>query len=242
MIKQSRSIILAIITLTLILSLVLSGWITKVFIRLPLISFGTVLQANNQLSQNQLQARLISLEAEVASLLYLKSENELLKSAIETKNEIGITPIQAKIITFDNNFTRSSALVGIGFNEGVRVGQPVIYLGHLVGLVKDVSDSSSKIQFLNDADSKLAISLQNSNSSQGVLKSQFGTSLEVDSISKLEQVNQGNNIITSATETIPAGLLVGKVKSVSEGDLFHKIIVDYPINVYQLTEVFILQT
>lgn len=242
MIKQNRSIILAIITLTLILSLVLSGWITKVFTRLPLISFGTVLQANNQLSQNQLQARLISLEAEVASLLYLKSENELLKSAIETKNEIGITPIQAKIITFDNNFTRSSALVGIGFNEGVRVGQPVIYLGHLVGLVKDVSDSSSKIQFLNDADSKLAISLQNSNSSQGVLKSQFGTSLEVDSISKLEQVNQGNNIITSATETIPAGLLVGKVKSVSEGDLFHKIIVDYPINVYQLTEVFILQT
>lgn len=242
MIKQNRSIILAIITLTLILSLVLSGWITKVFTRLPLISFGTVLQANNQLSQNQLQARLTSLEAEVASLLYLKSENELLKSAIETKNEIGITPIQAKIITFDNNFTRSSALVGIGFNEGVRVGQPVIYLGHLVGLVKDVSDSSSKIQFLNDADSKLAISLQNSNSSQGVLKSQFGTSLEVDSISKLEQVNQGNNIITSATETIPAGLLVGKVKSVSEGDLFHKIIVDYPINVYQLTEVFILQT
>jgi cell shape-determining protein MreC len=242
MIKQNRSIILAIITLTLILSLVLSGWITKVFTRLPLISFGKVLQANNQLSQNQLQARLISLEAEVASLLYLKSENELLKSAIETKNEIGITPIQAKIITFDNNFTRSSALVGIGFNEGVRVGQPVIYLGHLVGLVKDVSDSSSKIQFLNDADSKLAISLQNSNSSQGVLKSQFGTSLEVDSISKLEQVNQGNNIITSATETIPAGLLVGKVKSVSEGDLFHKIIVDYPINVYQLTEVFILQT
>jgi cell shape-determining protein MreC len=69
------------------------------------------------LSQNQLQARLTSLEAEVASLLYLKSENELLKSAIETKNEIGITPIQAKIITFDNNFTRSSALVGIGFNE-----------------------------------------------------------------------------------------------------------------------------
>jgi len=242
MIKQNRSIILAIITLTLILSLVLSGWITKVFTRLPLISFGKVLQANNQLSQNQLQARLTSLEAEVASLLYLKSENELLKSAIETKNEIGITPIQAKIITFDNNFTRSSALVGIGFNEGVRVGQPVIYLGHLVGLVKDVSDSSSKIQFLNDADSKLAISLQNSNSSQGVLKSQFGTSLEVDSISKLEQVNQGNNIITSATETIPAGLLVGKVKSVSEGDLFHKIIVDYPINVYQLTEVFILQT
>jgi rod shape-determining protein MreC len=242
MMKQNKSIIISSIILILIAILVLSGWITKIFTKLPLITFGPILNANNQLSQDQLQARVISLEAEVASLLYLKSENELLKSAIETKNETGIIPIQAKIITFDNNFARSSALVGVGSNVGVKEGQPVIYLGHLVGIVKEVSESSSKIQFLNDADSKLAISLQNSNSSQGILKSQFGTSLEVDSISKLEPVNQGNNIITSATETIPAGLLVGKVKSVSEGDLFHKIIVDYPINFYQLNEVFILKT
>lgn len=242
MIKQYKSLIIASTVLILIIIFVFSGWMTKIFARLPLIAFGTVLQANNQVSEEQLKAKVTSLEAEVASLLYLKSENELLKSAIETKNETGIIPIQAKIITFDNNFTRSSALVGVGSNAGVKEGQPAIYLGHLVGIVKEVSDSSSKIQFLNDADSKLAISLQNSNSSQGILKSQFGTSLEIDSISKLEPVNQGNNIITSATEKIPAGLLVGKVKSVSEGDLFHKIIVDYPINFYQLNEVFILKT
>jgi len=242
MTKQYRSLIIASTVLILIAGLVLSGWMMKIFARLPLIAFDTMLQANNQVSEEQLKAKVISLEAEVASLLYLKSENELLKSAIDTKNETGIIPIQARIITFDNNFTRSSALVGVGSNLGVKEGQPVIYLGHLVGIVKEVSKDSSKIQFLNDADSKLAISLNNSNSSQGILKSQFGTSLEVDSISKLEPVNQGNNIITSATETIPAGLLVGKVKSVSEGDLFHKIIVDYPINFYQLNEVFILKT
>ncbi|NBP56821.1 rod shape-determining protein MreC [bacterium] len=242
MTKQYRSLIIASTVLILIAGLVLSGWMMKIFARLPLIAFDTMLQANNQVSEEQLKAKVISLEAEVASLLYLKSENELLKSAIDTKNETGIIPIQARIITFDNNFTRSSALVGVGSNLGVKEGQPVIYLGHLVGIVKEVSKDSSKIQFLNDADSKLAISLKNSNSSQGILKSQFGTSLEVDSISKLEPVNQGNNIITSATETIPAGLLVGKVKSVSEGDLFHKIIVDYPINFYQLNEVFILKT
>ena len=242
MTKQYRSLIIASTVLILIAGLVLSGWMMKIFARLPLIAFDTMLQANNQVSEEQLKAKVISLEAEVASLLYLKSENELLKSAIDTKNETGIIPIQARIITFDNNFTRSSALVGVGSNLGVKEGQPVIYLGHLVGIVKEVSKDSSKIQFLNDADSKLAISLKNSNSSQGILKSQFGTSLEVDSISKLEPVNQGNNIITSATETITAGLLVGKVKSVSEGDLFHKIIVDYPINFYQLNEVFILKT
>jgi|688.fasta_scaffold04549_7 cell shape-determining protein MreC len=242
MIKQYKSIIIASISLIVILTLVLSGFISKMLSKLPLVALGDMLETNNQLSQEQLQSRVIALEAEVASLLYLKSENELLKSAIETKNEIGITPIQAKIITFDNNFTRSSALVGVGENEGVKVSQPVIYLGHLVGIVKEVSAYSSKIQFLNDADIKISVSIQNANSSQGILKSNFGTSLEVDSISKLESVNQENNIITTATDAIPAGLKIGKVKSVSEGDLFHKIIVNYPINFYQLSEVFILKT
>jgi cell shape-determining protein MreC len=242
MIKQNKSIIVAGVVLVIIMALLLSGLMTKSLNKFPLITQGNILKANNQLSQEQLQAKVIALEAEVASLLYLKSENELLKSAIETKNETGITPIQAKIITFDNNFTRSSALVAAGSNEGVRVEQPVIYLGHLVGIVKEVSESSSKIQFLNDSDIKLAVSIQNADSSQGVLKSNFGTVLEVDSISKLEAVNQDNNVITTSTETIPSGLKVGKVKSVSEGDLFHRIIVDYPINFYQLTEVFILKT
>lgn len=241
MIKQNKSLHIAIIILLFILGLVLSGVMLKMLNKLQVFKLGGILD-DNKVSQEQQQSRVIALEAEVASLLYLKSENEVLKSAIETKNENGIIPIQAKIITFDNNFTRSSALVSAGSNEGVRLNQPVIYLGHLVGIVKEVSESSSKIQFLNDADIKLAVSIQNADSSQGVLKSNFGTSIEVDSISKLESVNQGNNVITTATETIPAGLKIGKVRSVSEGDLFHRIIIDYPINFYILTEVFILKT
>lgn len=243
MIKNNQTILGLGIILMLGLGLFITGWMPKILTRLPLITFSTNLQANDETpSAEQLQARVTALEAEVASLLYLKSENELLKSAIQTKNETGITPIQAKIITFDNDFTRSSAVVAVGSQDGVRIGQPVIYLGHLVGQVKDVSANSSKIQFLNDAESKLAIALQNANNSQGILKSQFGTALEVDAVSKLEVVNTGNNIITMATETIPAGLLVGKVESVTEGDLFHKIMVEYPISFYQLREVFILKT
>lgn len=242
MIKRNKSIIVAGISLVFITGLVLSGFTGNILSSFPLVVFGSVAEENTQLSPEQLQARITSLEAEVASLLYLKSENELLKSAIETKNETGIIPIQAKIITFDNNFTRSSALVAAGSNEGVRVDQPVIYLGHLVGIVKEVSESSSKIQFLNDADIKLAVSIQNANTSQGILKSNFGVGIEVDSVSKLEPVNPENNIITTSTESIPAGLKIGKVKSVLEGDLFHKIIVDYPIKFHTLTEVFILKT
>jgi len=240
--KQNKSIIIAILVLVVFIILIFTGLMTKMFGKLSLIDFNLFSKDNNESSVEQLKSKVTSLEGEVASLLYLKSENELLKSAIQTKNETGITPIQAKIITFDNDFTRSSAVVAVGSKDGVKVNQPVIYLGHLIGQVQEVSESSSKIQFLNDAESKLAVTIQNINSSQGILKSEFGTTLEVDAISKLDTVNSGNNIVTVATEIIPAGLLVGKVESVSEGDLFHKIIVDYPIKFYQLTEVFILKT
>lgn len=242
MIKKNKSIIIIGIISSLIIILTFTGITNNLLKRFPLISFGQIINIDDNLSKEHLEAKVISLEAEVASLLYLKSENELLKSAIQTKNETGITPIQAKIIAFDNDFTRSSALVEVGSNDGVKINQPVIYLGHLVGRVKEVSDNSSKIQFLNDTELKLAVAIQNSSSSQGVLKSEFGTALEVDSVSKLESVSTENNIITLANENIPAGLLVGKIKSVSEGDLFHKIIVDYPIDFYKLTDVFILKT
>lgn len=240
--NKNRSIIFSCIILSIVFILTITDNSSKILGQLPLISLTKTSDATEGLSVEQLKAKITSLEAEVASLLYLKSENELLKSAIETKNSTGITPIQAKIITFDNNFTRSSALVQVGSNDGVKVNQPVIYLGYLVGLVKEVSPNSSQIQFLNDSDIKLAVTVQNINSSQGVLKSKFGTVLEVDSVSKLETVSKETNVVTTATESIPAGLLVGKIQEVTEGDLFHNIIVNNPINFYNLTEVFILKT
>jgi rod shape-determining protein MreC len=239
--KHPISLILAGVTLCIIIGLIFTGSIPKIVQQLPLI--GQVFAQNNSNeSPEQLQAKIISLESEIASLLYVKSENELLKSAIETKNDTGITPIQAKIVTFDNDFTRSSATVAVGSKEGVKVNQPAIYLGYLVGQVKEVSESSSKIQFLNDANSKIAVEIQKDNPSQGILKSEYGTVLEVDSVPKLDPIVKDQNIITTPTEMMPAGLLVGKIKDISEGDLFHRIIVDYPINFYQLTEVFILKT
>lgn len=218
------------------------GGIPTVLSQLPLMRGVYAENTSDTLSPEQLQAQITSLQAEVSSLLYVKSENELLRSAIETKNETAITPIKARIITFDNNFTRSSATVNVGSSSGVKENQPVIYLGHMIGIVQTVSENSSKIQFLNDSSSKVAVTIQKDNPSQGVLMSQYGTLLQVDLISKLEPVAPDQAVVTTQTETIPGGLLIGKIKEVSEGDLFHRIMVDSPINFYDLTDVFILKT
>lgn len=240
--KKSTSIITSGIILCIILGLVITGSIPTLLSQLPLIRGVSAQRSSDIPSVEQLQSQVTSLQAEVASLLYLKSENELLKSAIETKNDTAIMPIQARIIAFDNNFVRSSATLNVGSSSGIRENQPVIYLGHMIGIIRSVNENFSQVQFINDTSSKIAVTVQKDNPSQGVLGSQYGTLLQVDLISKLEPVAVEQKVVTTQTDTMPGGLLIGTIKEVSEGDLFHRIIVETPINFYQLTDVFILKT
>ncbi len=190
--------------------------------------------------QNPVQ-EVASLKAEIASLLYLKQENELLRSAIETKNETGLVPLKANVISFDNNFLRSTLLVNVGSEQGVSANQPVIYLGYLIGMVTEVTADTARIQLISDSESTVGVQIGNEVSSQGVLKSSFGTELFVDLVPKVEQVSIDQPIFTSGVGGIPAGLVVGTVQQVNEGELFHEIIVDYPINLRRIHTVFILK-
>ncbi len=191
-------------------------------------------------SSLSLEEENVALRAEIASLLYLKQENDLLKSVIETRNESRLNPVQGDIIGFDNLFLRNTALINVGSRDGIQKDQPAIYLGHLVGQVVEVSESWSRIRFVHDTDSTIGVRIENEQNSQGLLKSQFGTTLMVDLVPRVESVEVGQPIFTSGVGNIPAGLVVGTIASVSEGNLFHEIMVDYPINTRRINTVFIL--
>lgn len=102
----------------------------------------TTIEPSREQSEQGLQEENAALKAELSSLMYLKQENELLKSALETRETTALTPVKAKVVGFDNNFLRHSALVNIGSNQGVEVNQPAIYLGYLVGKVVSVYENS----------------------------------------------------------------------------------------------------
>ena len=191
-------------------------------------------------SNLSLEEENIALKAEVASLLYLKQENTLLKSALEMRNDFSLNPVQGDIIGFDSVFLRNTALVNVGSRDGIQVDQPVVYLGHLVGQVIEVSETWSRIRFVHDQQSSIGVRIQNEANSQGLLKSRFGTSLMVDLIPRVEEIEEGQAIFTSGVGNIPAGLVLGTIASISEGSLFHEVVVDYPINTRRITTVFIL--
>lgn len=196
---------------------------------------------NLDLSRAELQEEVVQLRAERASLMDLKRENQALRQAINTKNETELTPVISRIISFDNMFLRHTALLDKGDNHNITENQVVMYQGHVVGKIVDVDESSSRVQFIFDPESRIGVSIGNEDKSQGLLVSQYGTDITIDLIPRDETVEKGDPIYTSGVGDLPSGLVIGQVASVSEGDRFQDIEVDYPIHIRKLDTVFIFQ-
>lgn len=197
----------------------------------------TVLDSPDSLS---LEQEVIALRAEVSSLLYLKQENTLLRDALELQNETQLSPVKGDIVAYDNVFLRNSALLNVGSNDGIQLNQAVIYLGHLVGQIVEVSNTSSRVRFLSDPESSIGVTIENEANSQGILKSLYASQLIIDLVPRLEEVSEGQSIYTSGIGYLPPGLFVGTIDSVEEGDLFYNIVLSQPINSRRLTTVFVL--
>ena len=208
----------------------------------PIVNFSMAFEVNRNTPQRDisLEQEVVSLRAELGSLLYIKQENELLKNALDIQNETKLSPVLAKVVAYDNNFLRNSAVLNVGSNNGIALDQPVIYLGHLIGQIVEVNDTTSKVRFLSDPESSLAVTIGNESNSQGIVKSQYSSQLIVDLVPRLESVSVGQLVYTSGIGNFPPGLFVGEINLVDEGDLFYKIQLSQPFSVRRLHTMFVL--
>lgn len=197
--------------------------------------------ADLDMSTSELKEEVLQLRAERASLMDLKRENQALRQAINTTQEREINPLIGHIVSFDNMFLRHTALLDTGADHDVEENQVVMYQGHVVGKIVEVKETSSRVQFILDPESRIGVSIGNEDNSQGMLVSKYGTDVTVDLVPRDELVEEGDPIYTSGVGDLPSGLVVGQVASVSEGDRFQDIKVDYPIRIRRLDTVFIFQ-
>lgn len=183
----------------------------------------------------------IDLKSRLAELTYLEKDNEILRSAIETKEKTKSNILEVNIIGFDNALNKNFIILNKGKNDGIVQNQAIIYRGYFVGKVVEVLEDTSKVEFINSNQSNIGVRIQNELRSEGVLKSNYGIELFIDLIPKTENINIGDFVYTSGIGDIKEGLLIGTVKSIEEGDLFYKVYLDYPIDLNRLYKVYILQ-
>jgi rod shape-determining protein MreC len=169
----------------------------------------------------QLKARIATLEVEVAQLNELKKENERLKELLSYAEEtINDEYVTARVIANSGNVWFDTFTLNAGREHGVSVGDPVVNNQGLVGIVSEVGATWCKVRGIIDPQASVGVLVERTRDNgfvRGVLASgKDGNMVELYFLPSGSDLIPGDKIITNGlgSEKIPKGLVIGTVSEV----------------------------
>ncbi|MGD8813246.1 MAG: rod shape-determining protein MreC [Anaerolineales bacterium] len=183
---------------------------------------------------------LISSPRDVASLrariAELEAENALLEQqVISLREQVTETDILAALLDFARTQPESrylagpvigrdvspflrSVWIGVGSDDGVGRGMPVVTNQGLVGRVMEVFATVSRVQLITDPQAAVNVRFQDSRA-DGILVAQLSGELHIEMISQEKTISPDELVLTSGLGgTYPADIPVGQVLSVRKRD------------------------
>src|SRR6266545_8417332 len=158
--------------------------------------------------------------------------------------------VPAPVIARDPTGVLHSIVLGVGSDDGVKVGHVVLSDQGLVGRVSEVGPNYSKVLLVTDSSSIVSALVQGSRAT-GIVRGQFGDSLIMDWILQSEPVKAGDVVITAGlglgTELrslYPKGLVIGKVVQVqsAEAAAYQRAILVPAVDLRRLEHVLVVKT
>ncbi|MEI7690438.1 MAG: rod shape-determining protein MreC [bacterium] len=198
---------------------------------------------NLQKDNSELQLKLDKSLAEIGRLDALQKENSQLKKDLSFKNTNDFDMIGARVVYFDPSNIKDTVTIGAGKNEGLKDGDIVIANGFLVGRIRDISKTTSKVMIITDPESVIAATVVGKNIS-GTVKGKIGNGLFMDQVPQNEKVAKGDIIATSGLGgTFPKGLLIGEIENVQQisGSIFQAIDIQPFVKINNLDNVMIIK-
>ncbi len=164
-----------------------------------------------------LKKRVLRLEKENNELRELAIANKRLRSLLSLKKRVSLHTICATIIAQDPSPWFQTVLIDKGRADGIKEDMAVVVSQGIVGRVKEVSEGVSKVFLLTDPNSSIDAIIQR-NRVRGIASGKRGNLLELKYVSEDEDVQIGDQVISSGMEGIfPKGFPIGKVKSIKKG-------------------------
>ena len=196
------------------------------------------LEADNRILKNKIAV----LQTEL--ILYKEGylEAQRLQKILSLQNDYHHSNIAARVIGREQAALSKTFWINKGSAHGLKSGMPVIVPPGLIGRLTDVSWHSSKVLLLIDENSNVDALIQRTRV-QGIVRGAGSRGCVVRYISKIQDVKEGDVIMTSGMSNIfPKGLLIGTVSHVDHRDvgLFLKIRVTPFVDFSTLEEVLIL--
>lgn len=194
-------------------------------------------QAGLENEINQLQGQLSQMEV-------LKNENIALKA------ELGVTGVShdlnkvlATVVLYGTNPLDRTFTVNVGSSQGIKVGQPAVSGGYLVGVVISVREHSAVVRSVISPQSTIQVWLPTLNQ-KGLLIGDTNT-LRVEKLSQSVDFPLNSLVETSGLGgSLPQGILVGSLGSIlsKPSDLSQSFRVEPPKDPALITTLMILLT
>lgn len=168
----------------------------------------------------------------------------------QTRATLSFESLAAPVIARDPTGVSSSIVLGVGADEGVKVGHVVLSDQGLVGRVSEVGPNYSKVLLVTDSSSIVSALVQGSRAT-GIVRGQFGDSLIMDWILQTEPVKAGDVVITAGLglgnelrSLYPKGLVIGKVVQVqsAEAAAYQRAILVPAVDLRRLEHVLVVKT
>jgi rod shape-determining protein MreC len=158
--------------------------------------------------------------------------------------------VPAPVIARDPTGVLHSIVLGIGTDDGVKVGHVVLSDQGLVGRVSEVGTNYSKVLLVTDSSSVVSALVQGSRAT-GIVRGQFGDSLIMDWLLQTEPVKEGDVVITAGLgigdelrSLYPKGLVIGTISQIqtAEAAAYNRAIVTPAVDLRRLEHVLVVKT
>lgn len=196
-------------------------------------------------ANEELEARILELEAETNERDVLIQENERLR------NELGLLPreefdlLGAEIIGFGSVSNQAVRIINRGSTDGLKKGDPVIVgKSVLIGKVIETREQTATIVLLTSEESSINITIANKEI-LGIVRGDHDVGLLLDLIPQQDELNIGDQIVTSGVgNDFPQQLTVGTIEELrkTENEIFQQAFVKPARDPRYLREVFVIRT
>jgi rod shape-determining protein MreC len=185
---------------------------------------------NAKSENDRLRKENAELRERVARADAAENENRKLRGLVDLpKNPAypdGVKPLTARVIARSPTVWSEAIQIDAGRSDGVRVDQPVVTSGGLVGKVTSVTGGTATVTLIVDASSGVGAQVL-PDGKFGVVKPKIGNpnDMRLEYLDKNTKVKKGDMVITSGTtdpkleSLFPKGIPIGRVKRVDPDEL-----------------------
>lgn len=172
---------------------------------------------DNLISENlRLRSDQLLLQSRLQRLIAIESENNYLKSLMQSAQKIKTKTLIAELLAVDSEPFMNQVILDKGARNNVYMGQPVLDASGVMGQVVQVGPITSRVLLVSDPHSGIAVQDVRTGTRAVAVGEGYSGKLRLLYVSKTADIQPGDIFMTSGLgDHYPEGYPVGKVINVN---------------------------